>query len=302
MNIYKYFSLERGTNFLNLPLMRISTSNSLNDPFESEYARSDLKAIEEIYRKKYENHWQAYLKKFQDYGIISLTTNNNNLLMWSHYADEHKGIVIGFDINENNPSDFFYTPTTCRFEKVKYIQSRQFECIINENNLDEVKLHYSILKSNEWNYESEYRFILSYKDADILYLNKKNSFFEETLKILGLNINEVKNDERYAYIDLIENKIEDDKLFMVWFLSSHNGSLFFKIINPVKIKQVFIGKKVDSLSLNKFFTEEIAFGIIKDTFCDENKRIKNVFQGKLDSNEFKISFSECTTSLLDFIN
>ena len=110
MNIYKYFSLERGTNFLNLPLMRISTSNSLNDPFESEYARSDLKAIEEIYRKKYENHWQAYLKKFQDYGIISLTTNNNNLLMWSHYADEHKGIVIGFDINENNPSDFFYTP------------------------------------------------------------------------------------------------------------------------------------------------------------------------------------------------
>lgn len=303
MNIYKYFSLERGTNFLNLPLMRISTSNSLNDPFESEYARSDLKAIEEIYRKKYENHWQAYLKKFQDYGIISLTTNNNNnLLMWSHYADEHKGIVIGFDINENNPSDFFYTPTTCRFEKVKYSQSRQFEGIINENNLDEVKLHYSILKSNEWNYESEYRFILSYKDADILYLNKKNSLFEKTLEILELNINEVKNDERYAYIDLTENKIDDDKLFMVWFLSSHNGSLFFKIINPVKIKQVFIGKKVDSLSLNKLFTEEIALDTIKDNFCDENKKIKNVFQGKLDSNEFKISFSECTTSLLDFIN
>ena len=126
--------------------------------------------------------------------------------------------------------------------------------------------------------------------------------FEKTLEILELNINEVKNDERYAYIDLIENKIEDDKLFMVWFLSSHNGSLFFKIINPVKIKQVFIGKKVDSLSLNKLFTEEIALDTIKDNFCDENKKIKNVFQGKLDSNEFKISFSECTTSLLDFIN
>ena len=133
-------------------------------------------------------------------------------------------------------------------------------------------------------------------------MDKNNSLFEETLEGLELNINEIKNDVRYAYIDLTENKIDDDKLFMVWFLSSHNGSLFFKIINPVKIKQVFIGKKVDSLSLNKFFTEEIAFGIIKDIFCDENKRIKNVFQGKLDSNEFKISFSECTTSLLDFIN
>ena len=53
MKIYKYFNLERGTDFLNVPYMRISTPNSLNDPFESEYARSDLKAIEEIYRKKY---------------------------------------------------------------------------------------------------------------------------------------------------------------------------------------------------------------------------------------------------------
>lgn len=222
--------------------------------------------------------------------------------MWSHYADKHKGVVIGFDINENNPSDFFFTATTCIFEKVKYNQSRQFESIINEDNLDEVKLHYSILKSNEWNYESEYRFILSYKDADILYLNKKNSSFEKTLEILELDINEIKNDERYAYIDLTQSKIDDDKLFMVWFLSSHNGSLFFKIINPVKIKQVFIGKEIDTLSLNKFFTEEIALDIIRDNFCDENKRIKNVFQGKLDSNEFKINFSECTTSFLDFIN
>lgn len=302
MNIYKYFSLERGTNFLNLPLMRISTSNSLNDPFESKYASNDLKAIEEIYRKKYENHCQEYLKKFKDYGIISLTTNNDNPLMWTHYANEHKGVVIGFEIDENELSDFFYTPTTCRFEKVKYSQLRQFEGIINEDNLDEIKLHYALLKSNEWKYESEYRFILSYKDADILYLDKNNSLFKETLETLELNINEIKNDERYAYIDLTQNKIDDDKLFMIWFLSSHNGSLFFKIINPIKIKQVFIGKKIDALSLNKFFTEEIALDIIRDNFCDENKRIKNVFQVKLDSNEFKISFSECTTSFLDFIN
>ncbi len=58
-------------------------------------------------------------------------------------------------------------------------------------------------------------------------MDKNNSLFEETLEGLELNINEIKNDERYAYIDLTENKIDDDKLFKVWFLSSHNGSLFF---------------------------------------------------------------------------
>lgn len=74
MKIYKYFSLERGITFLNLHIMRISTPNSLNEPFESIYASSDLKDIEEIYRKKYKNN-------FKEYGIISLTTNNDNLLM-----------------------------------------------------------------------------------------------------------------------------------------------------------------------------------------------------------------------------
>lgn len=133
-------------------------------------------------------------------------------------------------------------------------------------------------------------------------MDKNNSLFEETLEGLELNINEIKNYERYAYIDLTENKIDDDKLFKVWFLSSHNGSLFFKIINPVKIKQVFIGKNIEPLSLNKFFTEEIIFPIIKDNFCDENKKIKNVFKGKLDTNEFKINFSECTTTFLDYIS
>ena len=62
-----------------------------------------MKDIEEIYRKKYKNHFKEYVNKFKDYGIISLTTNNDNLLMRSHYADEHKGIVIGFYIDENNP-------------------------------------------------------------------------------------------------------------------------------------------------------------------------------------------------------
>ncbi len=31
-------------------------------------------------------------------GIICFSKRKNNLLMWSHYADDHTGIVIGFDI------------------------------------------------------------------------------------------------------------------------------------------------------------------------------------------------------------
>lgn len=36
--------------------------------------------------------------------VLSLTKNGNKLLMWSHYADNHSGFVIGFDAT----SSFFH--------------------------------------------------------------------------------------------------------------------------------------------------------------------------------------------------
>src|SRR5437870_1718729 len=32
----------------------------------------------------------------QTHGVVCFVTNRRNLLMWSHYADGHKGMVIGF--------------------------------------------------------------------------------------------------------------------------------------------------------------------------------------------------------------
>lgn len=30
-------------------------------------------------------------------GIVCFSATNDNILMWSHYADQHNGVVIGFD-------------------------------------------------------------------------------------------------------------------------------------------------------------------------------------------------------------
>ena len=32
-------------------------------------------------------------------GILSLSSSENNVLMWSHYADEHKGFCIEFEVD-----------------------------------------------------------------------------------------------------------------------------------------------------------------------------------------------------------
>ncbi len=34
------------------------------------------------------------------WGVLSLSRNPKNLLMWSHYADEHKGVVVGIDVSD----------------------------------------------------------------------------------------------------------------------------------------------------------------------------------------------------------
>src|SRR5690606_23599589 len=48
-------------------------------------------------------------------GIFSLSKTNDNILMWSHYAKNHTGIVIEFDVLED--IDFFTTPLNVSYQK-----------------------------------------------------------------------------------------------------------------------------------------------------------------------------------------
>ncbi|MBK7525892.1 MAG: DUF2971 domain-containing protein [Saprospiraceae bacterium] len=42
-------------------------------------------------------------------GVCSFTTNNNNILMWSHYANNHKGICLEFiTLNERLLSEMLH--------------------------------------------------------------------------------------------------------------------------------------------------------------------------------------------------
>lgn len=49
----------------------------------------------------------------KEYGVFSLSANNTDWLMWSYYADGHKGIAIGFNTDDSNETYFpiIYTKT-----------------------------------------------------------------------------------------------------------------------------------------------------------------------------------------------
>lgn len=92
------------------PLFRLTQPFSLNDPFDSKPTKEAIRkktafmsdsvgegagfiSDQEIESKHF--NVKKYLEEeLHKFGIISLTENPHNLLMWSHYADEHNGVVI----------------------------------------------------------------------------------------------------------------------------------------------------------------------------------------------------------------
>lgn len=112
-------------------------------------------------------------------GIACFMSNCDNLLMWAHYADSHKGVCLKFDILED--TDFF-SPA----KKVVYTKDYPIYNYL-ENKNDFVNQMF-FTKSNEWEYEGEVRVIKNKKDN---YQFKENSLKE---LIFGCNISE--NDKK----------------------------------------------------------------------------------------------------------
>lgn len=66
-------------------------------------ARPDLRpepfaSLDEMDRFEAEHAAKQFIKTVNEtYGILSLTTSPDNLVMWTHYAACHSGLVVGFD-------------------------------------------------------------------------------------------------------------------------------------------------------------------------------------------------------------
>lgn len=111
---------------------------------------------------------QALLKFMSNYRITCFTENNySNVLMWSHYANSHKGFCIEYDTSDTwlrkhyfllNPvfySDKIYDLSECFYELAKnYFKNSGRGC-----NMIEFLIS-ALVKAQEWSYEKEWRIIL----------------------------------------------------------------------------------------------------------------------------------------------
>lgn len=100
---------------------------------------------------------------YSNVGVFSLTKTKDPILLWSHYADSHRGYCIGYDVDVlradfmnkySNPQKVFYE-LNVQYEK-------EYPKIIPRKNMSEADFVSIPLrtKSEIWSYEQEFRFII----------------------------------------------------------------------------------------------------------------------------------------------
>ena len=96
-------------------------------------------------------------------GILSLSEAPDNLLMWTHYAEEHTGFAREFD----GSHDFFKGDKPvfgfAKPEPVEYSSERP-RMQINDPNMSAI----FFTKGIPWKYEREWRYLKAIEDADVL--------------------------------------------------------------------------------------------------------------------------------------
>jgi hypothetical protein len=95
-------------------------------------------------------------------GILCLTTSPDNLLMWAHYADAHRGFLIEFD----SESPFFHQQRSENDEfgylrEVRYQQDRP-NMLMSEMEA----FHVFLTKGLDWKYEAEWRMLQPLSSAE----------------------------------------------------------------------------------------------------------------------------------------
>lgn len=202
MSFYKYVKLRKG--FFKDPVLRASPRHVLNDPFEAEVTDWQLG---DFY--KLENQWFAEQAQFSnsgttdqcddesywidetinEYGVVSFSENGDNLLMWSHYADEHRGVVIEFDSSSSwlinaedgcdrfSPSPLDHTvemPQLVKYQNDRYRFTLD-DVVPNRYEISGKRLIDTLFftKGLAWSYEEECRSVLRLEDADIVRLDSK---------------------------------------------------------------------------------------------------------------------------------
>jgi hypothetical protein len=112
MRVYYFTKSEHGLENIKLSRLKISTFNNLNDPFE-------LLGVE-LSDRSVRKAMQFEKDQFSSsHGLICFSEDWQDPVQWAHYAENHKGICLGFDIDNRLLKKVSYVKYRLKYALIK---------------------------------------------------------------------------------------------------------------------------------------------------------------------------------------
>ena len=109
--------------------------------------------------------------------MTCFTNKNNNILMWSHYANKHNGICVKYDLKDCKELLYSTFPVVYSTKRPSISKNELLisssETKVNEDKLLLLLVKSLLTKSDEWKYEEEWRSIIPTENLILDNLNHK---------------------------------------------------------------------------------------------------------------------------------
>jgi hypothetical protein len=164
MRVYHFLKKKFGLENIEKRRLKIAIIDELNDPFEFlPFEISNTLLRQKILKAKTE-----YSKKE---GLLCFSKSWSSPVQWAHYADNHQGLCLGFDIPDDHLNKIIYSSSRLSQEVVSISNNSS----INEDLIKKLLT----IKYYHWQYENEFRKFVTLVDAD-----KRGKYFFEYFRII----------------------------------------------------------------------------------------------------------------------
>ena len=148
MRVYHFLPERYGIDDLKQRRLKVAEFNDLNDPFEVLSVQlSDREA-----RRRFAA-WRD--KALVQYGLLCFSTSWRDPVLWSHYANSHKGLCLGFDVPDSLLLSVIYLKSRSSFADLLPSAS-------NSGTEPGALFH---TKFEHWKYEDEVRRVVRLDEA-----------------------------------------------------------------------------------------------------------------------------------------
>jgi len=149
MRVYHFTSTEFGLSDIALKRLKISRIEDLNDPFELLAAElSEKNSRTALPALKAQLHTSS--------GLLCFSKRWRNPVLWSHYADKHRGMCLGFDIADGDAKAIDYDAERFDFD---------VEGAVGSPAAFDLTQRLLYTKFKDWAYEEEVRVYMSLDPA-----------------------------------------------------------------------------------------------------------------------------------------